>query len=209
MINRLTPEYLSEFIPPYVHEVSRYGLRDSNNLYKPKIRKGYVLKSFLWTSVDEWNNLDPQIRYILTLNQFKTEMKKHLFCKRNDLLNFGNGKGATNHARIRMGLSGLNAHRKKYNFIAFNDCPLCGIKPENEDHFFLKCADLVIHRTVLMGTITPLTNSLPSITIPPVTKLQRKNLLELLINGSYLLSSDQNEVLFSAVHEFITKSNRF
>ena len=136
-------------------------------------------------------------------------MKRVLFYKRNDLFNFGDGIGAKNHARIRMGLSGLNAHRKKYNFITFNDCPLCGNKPENEEHFFLQCADLVIPRTVLMGTITPLTHSLPSIIIPPVTKTQHKNLTELLINGSLLLSNGQNEALFVAVHEFITASKRF
>ena len=140
MINGLVPRYLSDFLPPYVHDVSRYGLRDSNNLYKPKIRKGYALKSFLWTT---------------TFKQFKREMRKRLFYKSNDLLNFGTGKGAINQSRIRMGLSALNAHRKKYNFILFNDCPLCGNKPENENHYFFKCVELTVPRTA-NGNLNPL-----------------------------------------------------
>ena len=128
---------------------------------------------------------------------------------KNDLFNVGHGKGAINHARIRMGLSGLNGHRKRYNFIAYNHCPLCGNKPENEEHFFLKCTDLVIPRSVLMGTITPITESLSSICIPPLTKLHYKNITELLINGNPQLTKEQNKSIFLAVHDFIVQSKRF
>ncbi len=36
---------------------------------------------------------------------------------------------------MRMGLSGLNTHRRKYNFINDNTCALCNTKAENTYHY--------------------------------------------------------------------------
>ncbi len=38
---------------------------------------------------------------------------------------------------MQMGLSGLNVHRRKYNFIIDNTCPLRNMKAENTYHYFL------------------------------------------------------------------------
>ena len=209
MINNLTPRYVSTWLPPYVHEVSSYALRNNNDLYKPKIRKGYVLNSFLWSSVEDWNRLPLDIRQCFSIIHFKERVKSHLFQKPNVLFNHGCGKGAVNHARLRMGLSALNAHRKKYNFIRINDCPLCGTKPENETHFLLKCPGHAIPRTVLMGTITPIIATLPDIEIPPRTKLNFENLTALLLNGHPDLTMELNTHIFSAVQVHINESHRF
>ena len=126
----------------------------------------------------------------------------------NSILNDG-GKGALNHARLRMGLSALNAHRKKYNFISFNDCPKCGQKPENEVHYLLKCPDLVAHRAVLMGTISPLLERRVEISLPPITHAEQTKLVSILLYGSPDLSVEDNKVLFESVRAFIEQSNRF
>ena len=61
--------------------------------------------------------------------------------------------GSINIARLRMGLSGLTAHRKKYNFVPSNVCPYCGAKPEDVAHYLLSCPRFAIPRAALVGTI--------------------------------------------------------
>ena len=61
----------------------------------------------------------------------------------------GDSKGAINHSRIRMGLSALNKHRRKNNFVDDSSCPKCGHKPESESHFFLHCPAYVAQRQAL------------------------------------------------------------
>jgi hypothetical protein len=209
MSNGLTPRCLALLIPPSVYEVSMYGLRNQLNVYKPNIRKGYVLHSFVWTSVNDWNQLSINIRQSPTLQIFKDNLRKKIFYKGNKLFNYGVGHGALSHARIRMGLSALNCHRKKYNFIRHNTCPLCGNKPENEVHFFLKCPDLVIQRTVLMGTITPIIDGTVNFSIPTSSTGHHNELVMLLLYGCPELNYDQNILLFSAVQIYITQSHRF
>ena len=103
----------------------------------------------------------------------------------------------------------FSTYTQKDNFITFNDCPLCGKKPENQEHFFIKCTDLAVPRAVLMGTLTPLLAFLPSILFPPRTKFQHDELLNLLLYGSPLLTDDRNKIVFIAVHKYIEDSKRF
>ena len=180
MIHNLCPRYLSMLVPPYVHEISRFPLRNANDLFRPKIRKGYFLYSFLWSSVDDWNRLDTRYRHLPSLKLFKSELKNLLFYTGNPLFDIGVGKGAICHARLRMGLSGLNAHRRKYNFITHNECPKCGGKPEDEVHFFTKCPNYAIQRAVLVGTITPLI----TISATPLSRAESVILTSILLNGS-------------------------
>ena len=131
IIHGLTPRYLSVLLPPYVYEVTRYPLRNILDFHIPGTRKAYLLNYFMWYALNEWNHIDQQIRQSNSIHVFKKSIKDIYFYKGNSLYNYGIGIGAVNHARLRMGLSGLNAHRKKYNFIHNNDCPYCGQKPEN------------------------------------------------------------------------------
>ena len=61
-----------------------------------------------------------------------------MFAKPNKLFDIFMPKSSVHHGRMRMGLSALNAQRKQYNFINYNNCPLCGNKPEDTIHFFNK-----------------------------------------------------------------------
>ncbi len=82
---------------------------------------------------DGWNKLDLNIRESYNHNLFKTKPRQQL-CKLpmlSKLYNTTLGQASVHHARMRMGLSGLNAHRRKYNFINDNTCPLCNTKAEN------------------------------------------------------------------------------
>lgn len=211
LINGMSPIYLAALRPPYVHEISLYPLRNSMNLYKPKIKKNYMLKSFLWSAVDDWNRLVLDVRQSASLTIFKKCVKSILCYELHPWFDLGAGKGAVNHARLRMGLSGLNAHRKKYNFIPDNTCPKCGIKPEDETHYLVKCPAYAIHRAVLLGTVIDIVENCPdlNVSIPPRNKLETVNLATLLLKGSSVLSFEKNTDLFKAVQSYIVESNRF
>ena len=116
-----------------------------------------------------------------------------------------------NHARLRMGLSGLNAHRKKYNFIPNNVCPHCGQRPEDEVHYFLKCPYFADPRTGLVGTIAGITQRTDMFTAkcPPVTKADYVGLISLILHGDTALSYDENILIFDAVQLYITQTKRF
>lgn len=133
-----------------------------------------------------------------------------MMSKGNTLFDIHTPKGSVHHSRLRMGLSGLNAHRKKYNFITFNNCPLCGQKPEDTVHFLLVCPYLAMHRNALMGAITNLfITRIPTLNLTPNNKRGLKDLSHVLLYGSDALSYDENAFLFRAVHAYICDTKRF
>ena len=67
----------------------------------------------------------------------------HLFPAEDD-------NGASNHSRIKMDLSALNAQGKRYNFITDSKCNFCNHKTENAKHVLLFRSDFAVHRQVMM-----------------------------------------------------------
>ena len=52
-----------------------------------------------------------------------------------------------------MGLSALNEHRKKYNFINNSMWPNCLNPHESEKHFFTECPSYTAQRTFLLADL--------------------------------------------------------
>ena len=106
-----------------------------------------------------------------------------------------------------MGLSALNAQRKKYHFINDSSCPNCGARHESSDHFLLLCPT---YHAARVDMVNELTLRVPQLQIEP--KLQdpqrnKKFLTKIFVNGT------ENEgldiLLFSIVASYIEKTNRF
>ena len=210
IIHNLTPTYLSSLLAPYVRDLSTYRLRNANDFSIPRTTKTYLRLSFFWNDLHNWNCLAEDIRSSLSLKEFKRKLKNLLFYQSNKLYDIHTDKGSVHHARMRMGLSGLNAHRKKYNFINFANCPLCGRRPENTEHFFFSCPYLAAPRTVLLGDIRQIfTTRLPAIKLNPTTRNDFHELNSIFLCGSNALSFDENVLLFKAIHMFICTSKRF
>ena len=164
----------------------------------------------LWHTLYAWNSLDINIRQTTTLRQFKT-MAKAITCRKaNKLYDMFLSKSSVHHARMRMGLSALNSHRKAYHFIDHDSCPLCGMSPENTLHFFLLCPHLATYRNVLMRDIAVIfTSYLTDIDLHTNTLRTRNEVVSILLYGSNLLSLDNNVLIFQAVNQFILNSKRF
>ncbi len=98
------------------------------------------------------------------------------------------GQASVHHARMRMGFSGLNVHRRKYNFINDNTCPLCNMKAENTYHYFLVDPVLATRGTCHTSIFSQiLSNTANQYVIVLSTRQYPSELHDLLLNGSNLL----------------------
>ncbi len=108
-----------------------------------------------------------------------------------------------------MGLSALNAHRRTYNFINDNMCPLCNMRAESSHHYFLVCPALATPRATLLSRVFQILRNLPNKYVLLSTRQSSSELHELLLNGSSLLPPDVNLQLFDLVAQYIVNAQRF
>ena len=78
MFNDLTPPYLSSLVPPLVQNASRYNLCNSNETQTIASRTTLFYNSFLPSSIQNWNRLNPDIRNSGTLDAFKHKLIQNL-----------------------------------------------------------------------------------------------------------------------------------
>ena len=193
MTQNLTPAYLSALVPSLVSTVSRYGLRNSENLRVPFCRTQLYAQSFLPSVILEWNSLPLNVRSSESVDSFK-----HALNNTADPLEkppayyySGTRRAQVYHTRLRTNCSSLNLTLFQKQI---TDSPLChcGLI-ESADHFFFRCPIYQDIRTKLLNSINPICTA--------TTKL--------LLYGNTNLSIEANSVIFSAVQEYITKSKRF
>lgn len=211
IINDLTPAYLKQSCPGAVGEYHNYNLRNANNLRVPFARTEAYRRSFFPSGLNAWNILNPGIKSSRSLPMFKRRFKDSIFPDSNVLFSYGTGRSPVHQARMRMCLSGLNSHRKRYNFIDTATCGTCGNKNENNVHYLMKCSTYAAARTRMLDTITPLIEKILG-TIINVNLLSSEQSLivaDSLLYGNHLLNYDENITLFKCVHVFIYESKRF
>ena len=91
-----------------------------------------------------------------------------------------------------MGRSQLNGHLHKIGVVESPACS-CGAASESVWHYFLTCPRYIVDRDVLHTTVS---------SIAPFS-------LNTILFGSSECNLDQNAIIFTAVHDFIKKSERF
>ena len=105
--------------------------------------------SFFPSTLNNWFNLDLNIRNSESISIFKNRLLAFISPVQPNIYNIFDPKGLIFLTRLRLGLSHLNEHRFQYNF---QDClnPLCSCSLEIEDtsHYFLHC-HLTFHIIVL------------------------------------------------------------
>ncbi|MCG8032214.1 MAG: endonuclease/exonuclease/phosphatase family protein [Candidatus Thiodiazotropha taylori] len=190
MSNNLAPTYLSTLVPRPVSTISRYNLRNSDNLQTIRANTNLYYNSFLPSTLREWNKLPAEVRQLPTLNSFKyylskdrRKVPKHYY--------HGNRKAQVLHTRLRTGCSSLNIQLFMKNIIDSPLCP-CG-SIENPQHYFFHCGLFQAPRTILL-------NAVEMIQTPS---------LNLLLYGDSGLSHEANCLLFEHVQKFIVQTKRF
>ena len=133
MSHNLTPLYLSSLVPQSVSNISRYSLRNSNDLQTIDARTTLYYNSFLPSTVRAWNNVHDEAKQSDSLNTFKyclnknkTRIPKHFYV--------GSRKAQVLHTRLRTNCSSLNLDLFLRNI---SDSPLCQCGSiENAQHYF-------------------------------------------------------------------------
>ena len=190
MTHNLAPLYLSSLVPQSVSNITRYNLRNSNNLQTIDVRTTLYYNSFLPSTVRAWNNVNEEAKHSDSINTFKgflNKDKSHIpkhFCE-------GNRKAQILHTRLRTNCSSLNLDLFIQNI---SDSPLCQCgSVENAQHYFLHCRKCQVQRTELMNIVSQYQT--PSLSI--------------LLYSNNSLSYEINTIIFEKVHKFILDSKRF
>ena len=74
MCNDLSPAYLSSLVPQTVNSISRYHLRNVNDLRTVNARTALYYQSFLPSVVRDWNPLPDDHRNATTVDSFKCHL---------------------------------------------------------------------------------------------------------------------------------------
>ena len=127
MIYGITPNYLTELIPPLVPEGNPYRLRNSNNVELLHANTNLYFNSFLPSTFRACNNLPVEIQQADSLQSFKSSLNRNL----KSIPKYfyaGTRKGQILHARLRMDYSSLNSHLYRENIVNTPSCTFWGSK---------------------------------------------------------------------------------
>ena len=190
MKSNLCPEYLSSLVPQTVNSISRYNLRNANDLQTVNARTTLYYNSFLPSTIRAWNNLPSEAQQLESVNSFKfflikenVPVPKYFY--------IGKRKAQILHTRLRTNCSSLNLDLFVKNI---SDSPMCTCgSVEDTQHYFFHCIHFRQQRTVLINEISRYCN--PSLT--------------LLLHGDQTLSFETNVIIFQAVHKYICNTQRF
>ena len=186
----------------------RFETRQDNFTFElPVIRKNYLLKSFLPSSIRLWNKLDESLKVLDDIDVFRGKIKTLFIPIETYMPNlWGYTQEFIYLARLRMGLSGLNAHRKQYHFIKNSSCPNCNHKIEDTAHYILICPSYAAQRAEMIANLQHL---LPNVIQEAQSRLRKtqKNLTEKLIFG---VGKNVKDIqIFEIVAKYIKGTNRF
>ena len=200
-------EYFSATILEIVGKRNRFNLRNASNIRPALTRKNYLLKSFIPSAINALNDAKPNFRQATSMAKLKTELKNSHNVKLYLPYLEPSNKGMLLLSRIRMGLSGLNFHRKKYHFITDSPCLQCNARKEDPMHYLLFCP---AYRVARVELLRGLRREVPE-TIQYMhyvnTRVNAKKNLSLLTVGTQ--NSDVDVKIFSIVSTFIQTTQRF
>ena len=136
ILNGLTPEYLSDLMPPLVSGTNPKNLRNSDNVQSIRARTNIFFNSFFSSTIRAWNNFSEDIRNANTFNTFKSRLNRNRQMPPK-YLNVGSRIGQILHARLCMECSSLNSHLYRKNIVPTPSCA-CG-SFESPYHYLFKC----------------------------------------------------------------------
>ena len=208
--NGLVPSYLSDICPPIIQDTTQYPLRNRMNTRNFTVKTSAFKNSFFPLTIHDWNDLDIDIRNSPSVISFKNQLKKKHGYFTNKLLAYGKGSGRVNHTRLRLGLSGLNEHRKRFNFVTDSHCPKCHHINESVSHFLFDCPYYATQRVQLAaGVASLIAPGVHYSLILPNSVHDKNYLVKILLNGSEDLCLNDNCKLFNIVQNYIVDTKRF
>jgi hypothetical protein len=204
----LVPPYLHNACPPLTRDRTTYNLRSAMDVTVPQTRTTTYQKSFFPQTIKDWNMLSQTVREIKTIDSFKELQNKKCGYHLNTLYQNDSSRQAINHTRIRLGLSGLAFQRFSYKHIDNPQCNNCSALKEDPIHYLLLCPAYANHREEFLTNVMELLN-LNNIEIDFLNLKSRQFLVEIILNGTPLLSELDNRKVFQLTQSFIKNTGRF
>ena len=177
-------------VPRSIGQSTNYYLRNENNLSDITTRTNLYARSFLPSTINEWNELPIHVRNMNSVSSFKSYLSSSK-PKSNKLYHYYKRWLQVIHTRLRTRCSTLFHHL----FIKYVvDSPLCRCGSiETTQHFFFDCCRYDHIRPDLLNEVTCVTT--PS--------------LNVLLCGDDTKDFTANTKIFQAVHRYIECSKRF
>ena len=150
------PPYLNNLLPELTASTIRYNLRREQNRRQFTCRLTHYQNSFFPSTTKAWNSLDDRLKNIIppSVNIFKNQINSLNRPVKNNYYNMASGKTGIWLARLRMGLSALNAHRFNFHFINSSLCNSCNLGSESTIHYFFWCPTYGAARATFMGELS-------------------------------------------------------
>ena len=197
ILNQDTPAYINTIVDNYNTHNIGYSLRNRNLRHpKPIARTTYFQKSFFLSTIDLWNNLDPELNNCTSLHSFKETIKRKTPAPPKHY-SFGNRKENIIICQLRNNKSQLKANLFADHLADSAVCPYCD-NNETVDHFFLECPKHLHCRIMLINSLISQPNIYSSISITS------NNLLA----GNQILYHENNCLIMKYVMEYIYKTKR-
>ena len=202
MMNNLMPKYTMD--PIQQLQQSQYSLRNQDVIGQIRARTEKFKSSFYPNCLSEWNELFPEIRTASSvLSSRKSCSRKSPPPPAKSFFEIHDPIGLSYLTLLRVGLSKLNLHKFKHNFLDTIN-PMCpsndGI--ESTEHFLLLCPSFEVQcRNILAGVFALLRTF-------GYIDLSSEVLTKLLLFGDKGLPSDVNRNKLKLILQYIRATGR-
>ena len=202
MINNLNPKYTRGPIPE--PQPARYCFRYQDVIGRTRARTQQFKSSFYPNCLDEWNELDHEIRLSPSVAIFKKKLISKIRPPFKSTFGIHDPIGLSYLTQLRVGLSKLCYHKFKHNF-GDSINPMCpsndGI--ETTEHFLLLCQPFEAERRDLLAGVFRL--------LQPhrYTNLPTEALTQLLLYGDKDPPNNLNRNIIELTLRLIHKPSRF
>lgn len=198
--NTTLPDYITEILPHTRQHDTNRALRHSSTRSLPPNNTSLFQRSFVPATTRDWNKLPESLRTILSFKSFKRDvLRQYGSPTPPTYYTIGTKTGNTLHARLRAGMTNLNAHRYS---IGRAPTPLCNCSdvPETTTHFIIHCQSFTHCRTTLIRSISNILNI-------DFSLLPRDEQIDILLHGTDLGAGARGGVA-RAFQQFVISSGR-
>ena len=198
--NNSSPEYLKNHLPE--RRENPYNLRRPNIFPEVRAKTNRYSNSFYPYCIKAWNNLDPAIRCLPTISQFKKAVVQLIRPRKKHLFGIDDIAGTRLLTRLRVDFSDLRLHKFNHRFNCDSPMCTCGRGLESVEHFFLQCQFYADQRSVLIDSVSEVIGN-------EVQVYPEQHLCCIFLYGSESFNSVANKMILESTIRYIKDSKRF
>jgi hypothetical protein len=203
IVNKLTPNYLSDLLPQTVQQRSGLSLRNASDFSPFGVRTERFKKSFFPSTTILWNNIDIIDRNSKSIGYFKSSLTSFFDIQTyTGYYDFSIDRySSILHTRLRLNCNALNYYLFKINCRLSPACS-CGDSCESVIHYSLYCPRYAALRLSLLSVAAQIYGE-------GWYLLSDSQKSKIFLSGSTDLSIESNRCIFMHVQKYIKQTNRF